>query len=266
VDGRGRALPQARDRRLGAVQEPVAPEGGLDLRDHVVVLDVAGHRDHDRRGSVVRAVELRHLVTGHRGDGLDGPGDRTSERGVLPEGLGREQVVHHVVGVVVVHRDLVEDDVALGVDVLGGDQGVGDHVAEHVHRQVQVHVEDPCVEAGVLLGGEGVELAADGVQGHRDVHRRAAPRALEQHVLEEVGAAVQRLVLVGGPDPDPDPDAGRAHPGHLLGDDAQPRGEQRAAYDGGDQPVVVGRLRQGRRRGGGGARAHAGLAPVCPWR
>ena len=71
-----------------------------------------------------------------------------------------------VVGVVVVHRDLVEDHVALGLDIVGVQQRVGDHVAEHVDRERQVVVEHPRVEAGVLLGGEGVELPADGVEGH----------------------------------------------------------------------------------------------------
>ena len=67
----------------------------------------------------------------------------------------------------------------------------GDHVAEHVDRQRQVLVEDPRVEAGVLLGGEGVELTADRVERDRDVERGALRGALEQQVLEEVRAAVQ---------------------------------------------------------------------------
>ena len=54
------------------------------------------------------------------------------------------------------------------------DQRGGDHVAEHVDRQRQVVVEHPRVEAGVLLGGEGVELAADRVERDRDVHARTA--------------------------------------------------------------------------------------------
>ena len=37
----------------------------------------------------------------------------------------------------------------------------------------EVLVEDPRVEAGVLLGGEGVELTADRVERDRDVERRA---------------------------------------------------------------------------------------------
>jgi hypothetical protein len=95
-----------------------------------------------------------------------------------------------------VHGDLVEDDVALGLDVLAADHRVRDHVTQHVHGQREVLVEDPGVEAGVLLGGERVELPADRVQGDRDVQGGPLGGALEQQVLEEVRAAVQRRRLV----------------------------------------------------------------------
>ena len=87
----------------------------------------------------------------------------------------------------------------------------------------EVLVEDPGVEAGVLLGGERVELTADRVERDRDVERRPLAGALEEQVLEEVRAAVQGRRLVAGADADPDPDAGRADAGQLLGDDPQAR-------------------------------------------
>ena len=171
------------------------------------------------------AVEPADLVGAHRLDRAFGAGDRPAQRR-RAVGLAGEQVVHDVVGVVVVHRDLVEDDVALGLDVLVGDRRAGDHVAQHVDGQRQVLVEDPRVEAGVLLGGEGVELAAHRVEGDGDVERRALRGALEEQVLEEVGAAVQSRRLVTRADVDPHPDAGRARAGHVLGDDPQPAGQE----------------------------------------
>ena len=112
----------------------------------------------------------------------------------------------------------------------GGEQRAGDHVAEHVDRQRQVLVEDPRVEAGVLLGGEGVELAADRVERDRDVERRALLGALEEQVLEEVRAAVQARRLVARADADPHADAGRADAGHVLGDDPQAAGQDRTPH------------------------------------
>jgi hypothetical protein len=107
-----------------------------------------------------------------------------------------EEVVHHVVGGVVVHPDLLEDHGPLRVDVVLGELGEAQHVGQDVDRQLEVAVERPGVEAGVLLGGEGVGLAADRVHQLGDVPGRAALGALEQHVLEEVRGAREAWGLV----------------------------------------------------------------------
>ena len=190
---------------VGVVEEAVAGEGLADAAYAGRVVEVARDRDDHVRRGVVPLVEPPDLVARHRRDRRlrtrDGPAQRR-----VAVGLAREQVVHHVVGVVVVHGDLVEDHVTLGLDVLGRDRRGGDHVAEHVDGQRQVLVEHPGVEAGVLLRGEGVELPAHRVERHRDVQRRALRGALEQQVLEEVRAAVQRRRLVARPDVDPHTD------------------------------------------------------------
>ncbi len=67
------------------------------------------------------------------------------------EDLG-ELVVDHVRRVVLVHGDLLEDHAPLRVDVGGPDHRGGDQVTDDVHRERQVGVEHPRVEAGVLLG------------------------------------------------------------------------------------------------------------------
>ena len=136
------------------------------------VLEVASNRDDHVRRRVTRPVVALHLGPGQRPDRRRGARDRTSQRRGPPRLLGIE-VAHHVIRVVVVHRDLVEDHLTLGLDVRWGDRRGRDHVAEDVHRERQVLVEHPSVEAGVLLGGEGVELAADLVQLHGDVQGRA---------------------------------------------------------------------------------------------
>ena len=211
---------------LVAGEEPVATEGLAHQPDDRGVVEVAGGGDHHVGGSVVAPVEASDLVARERRDRSGSAGDRPAQGSVAPRLLG-EEVVDHVVRVVVVHRDLVEDHVALRLDVVGVQQRVGDHVAEDVDRQRQVVVEHPRVEAGVLLGGERVELAADRVERHRDVHRAAAAGALEEQVLEEVRAAVQGGCLVARTDPDPHPDACRPDAGELLGDDPQPARQHR---------------------------------------
>ena len=133
-----------------------------------------------------------------------------------------------VAGVVVAHRDLLEHDAALDVDVLRRDGRVQHDVGDDVDRERQVAVEHRGVEAGVLLLGEGVELAAHGVHGASRCRAPYASGALEQQVLQEVAGAGQGRRLVARADGHPHPDAGAAHAGHRLGDDAQAAGQRRA--------------------------------------
>lgn len=172
-----------------------ALEGLADLSYDRGVVDVAGGGDDQVGGVVVLLVEAGDLAAVQRVDRVDGAEDRTAE-GRVAEHRVREQVVHAVTRVVLGHRDLFEDDAALGVDVLGGDQRAGQHVADDVDGQWQVGVEDPRVVAGVLLRREGVHLAADRVDRGRDVEGAALGRALEQEVFEVVRRAVQAGRLV----------------------------------------------------------------------
>src|SRR6185437_8363916 len=109
------------------------------------------------------------------------------------------------------HRDLFEHDAALDVDVAPGDGRVQHDVADDVDGQRQIAVEHGRVEAGVLLLGERVELAADSVHGRGDVERRACVGALEQQMFEEVAGTGKAGHLVAGPDGNPHTDTDTAH-------------------------------------------------------
>ncbi len=89
---------------------------------------------------------------------------------MVAEQRRQEHVAQRVLGVVVAHRDLLEDDVAFELDVVGGAATVEHHVGDQVDGQLQVAVEHVRVVAGVLLGGERVQLTADRVHRLRDVH------------------------------------------------------------------------------------------------
>ena len=134
------------------------------------------------------------------------------------EGLG-EEVVDEFGRLVLVHEDLFEDHLALGLDLVGPEGGSADDVAEDVEAQVEVLVEEAGVEGRVLLGGEGVHLAADGLDRLGDLASRALFGALEQQVLEEVGDAGQFRTLVPRPDIDPEAERHRAYVGHPLADE-----------------------------------------------
>ena len=75
-----------------------------------------------------------------------------------------------------VHQDLVEDDRALGLDVVGPQRRLPHDVAQDVEPERQVLGEQPDVEGRVLLGGEGVAVAAHLVERLGDGRGRALAR------------------------------------------------------------------------------------------
>ena len=86
---------------------------------------------------------------------------------------------------VLVHPDLFEDHLLLGVEVLAA-QARPEDVGEDVHRLRQVLRQHRRVVDGVLLAGVGVVVRPDAVEV--EVHVEGGPprRALEHHVFEEV--------------------------------------------------------------------------------
>ena len=92
---------------------------------------------------------------------------------VAEDGLG-DQVVHELLRRVLVHRDLLEHDLALGVELVEGRRE--DHVAHHVDRRLEVVVRDARVDERVLARGRGVQLAAETVEDLGDLERAVAAR------------------------------------------------------------------------------------------
>ena len=130
-----------------------------------------------------------------------------------------EYVEHRVLRVVLVHGDLLEHDLALGIDV--DERRPPHHVGDHVERARQVFVQHPRVDGRGLLVGPGVELRAQPSNSRSISDGRVAVRALEQQVLEEVRQArpLDRLAARAGMDVEAQ--RRRAHAVHALGDDAQ---------------------------------------------
>ena len=135
-----------------------------------------------------------------------------------------------ILRVVLVHADLLQDHPPLGLHVGVVEPGVEEHVAQDVRRPGQVGVQHPGIEAGALLGGEGVDLAAHGVHLLRQLGGGAAPGSLEEHVLDEMGRPVLPRALMAGAGPHPDAQGNRAHPRHMLRQDTHPVGERLFSY------------------------------------
>ena len=98
-------------------------------------------------------------------------------------------------------------------------------VGQQVDGERHVVGQHAGVIGGLLARGVGVQLAADVLDRLGDAARRALLRALEGHVLEHVGDAVDLGRLVARAGVDPDADARGLHVGHGRGRDAQAVGK-----------------------------------------
>jgi hypothetical protein len=79
-------------------------------------------------------------------------------------------------------------------------------------------VEHFDVVAGVFLGGERVELAADRINRLSDVLGGPVVGPLEQHVLDEVRDPTSFVAFMAGPAHQPDANGHRPHVRHGFGD------------------------------------------------
>ena len=134
---------------------------------------------------------------------------------------GGQPLGHQVLRAVLVHADLLQHHAPLGLHVPLVKAGVEQHVGQDIQADVQVLVQTAGVKTGVLLGGIGVHLAADGVHIPGQLGGGAPLGALEEHVLDKVGRAVLPLALVAGAHPHKKAQSGGAGPGDLLRE--QPR-------------------------------------------
>jgi hypothetical protein len=102
-----------------------------------------------------------------------------------------------------------------------GKRGAQDDIGEEINRERYVLVEHLDVVARVLLGSEGVELTADGVNRLRDVFGGAGVGPLEQHVLDEVRDAAALVALVARAAHQPHADGHRPHVRHRFGNEPE---------------------------------------------
>ena len=149
------------------------------------MVERSGDGDDDLGRPVVGGVEPGDLRRRHRRDRRLGAEDRTAD-GVVGEERLAEQVVDEVVGLVLRHQDLLEDHRPLGLDLVGPERRRPHDVAQDPEPEVEVLGQQPELEDRVLLGREGVQVAADLVDRLGDLACRPVRRPLEQQVLEEV--------------------------------------------------------------------------------
>ena len=184
--------------------------------------DVARGGEDDVLGSIRACVVAGEHPPRDRRDDLGASDHRASER-MRPEDRLRRDVVDEVVRRVLDHRDLLEHDLALGVDV--DERRPEDHVGHDVERPLEPVVGNPRVDDGRLARGGGVQLPTELVEDLGDLLRRVARRALEEQMLDEVRHAGACVGLVTRARADPEAERDRAHARDALRDDALARRE-----------------------------------------
>ena len=85
---------------------------------------------------------------------------------------------------VLVHRDLLKHDLALGIEL--GEGRPEDHLTHHVECRLQMLVGDAGVDDGVFPRSGGVQLPAERVEDLRDLLGRVGRSPFEEQVLDEV--------------------------------------------------------------------------------
>src|ERR1700722_16452502 len=213
--------------------------------DQRIVLQISRRGKQQVRRSVDRPIVLVDHLPVEALDGFARAQNRLAQGMVLPE-VGGEDFVDQGVGAVRVHLDLFQNDALFLVDILIAEERMEHQVGQHVESPRQMLVEHLGVETDQLLGGEGVQVAADGVHRARDIFGGAVGSALEQHVLDEVRNAVLVGSLTARTGADPYSYGDGADMRHDLADDAHAiskRGHFDIAHGrGGNYHVKSGRL------------------------
>jgi hypothetical protein len=92
-----------------------------------------------------------------------------------------------------------------------------DHVGDELDAEREMLGQHGGGEAGAVAVGGGVEIAADILDRFADLARGAAAGALEHHMLEQVGDAVEPRRLVARAGIGIEADAAVSSPGMQIG-------------------------------------------------
>jgi hypothetical protein len=136
VHGEGQPGSTGREPRRRLPAGPTC-ETGIDLGRQALVVDVAGGGDDEIAGPVVVVEEAADLDLVQRLHARRGAEDLAAQ-GVLGEHRRRALLRREVRRLVGVHQDLVQDDLAFGVDVVHPQRGLGHDGAQHVEAEREV--------------------------------------------------------------------------------------------------------------------------------
>ena len=161
----------------------------------LVLVDSARRPDDEVRQPVVGVGVLEDVVAGQAGDRLLCAGDVSSQRMFRPDHLF-QQVQHVVLGLVLIHLQLLQDHHPLTLHIVRRELRVRHDVGKDVEPELEVLGRNAGPVRGQLLVGGRIYEAANAFDGVGYLFRRWPPaRALEQEMLDEMRDARQPVVL-----------------------------------------------------------------------
>ena len=212
--GHVEARPRLRRRRRRDPRE-VRLDQGFDGG----LVEVADGDHRHQVGPVPVAVELLQAL-GREGADAVGRPDRQAIGVARSLEQHRHLLLQHAGVGAEAEAPLFQDDAALLVDLVGLERDAGGPVLEHEERAIDdagVVGRDLQLEDGLVEAGVGVDVRAEPhpgrLQERDDVLLREVARAVERHVLDEVGEAALIVVLEHGAGVDDEPQLGP--PGRL---------------------------------------------------
>ena len=222
--GRGQAADELR--RLGGRRRGAARLGepGLGEGQQLVLVDRAGRADHDGVGGVESVAEgARRCGVGRADGGLRPRIGRPSgwpakaaawaSSNTRSSGVSAASAISWATTCFSRARSPASRD------------GRRTRSESHRHGQRQAALQRPHLEAGALMTGGGVDVAAGGLDHLDDVAGRALTCALEHHVLQKVGPAALVGALVARAASDHHRKGQGLEPGHAIADDADAVGQ-----------------------------------------
>ena len=188
-------------RRLEAAVGLDRREAAEELGELGVLGDVGEVADQEGAAARARPLAAAEGDDGVAGEALDvlGRAEHGPAEGVLAEGRAVDQVLGHDGRLVVGAGDLLHDDAALPVELLGVDLRAADEVGQQVERLGDDLGAAGDVEGDDVVGRVGVEHGAHLLGRLVDLAVVVvALAALEHQVLEEMGHAVLLGALGAG--------------------------------------------------------------------
>ncbi|CAB4662708.1 unannotated protein [freshwater metagenome] len=87
--------------------------------------------------------------------------------------------MYDIIGLVIAHSNLFENDFALLIYVSSVKRGRPDNIGKHVDRELKVHIWNANIETCEFMRGESIHVSTDGLNFLRDLDSGATTRSLE---------------------------------------------------------------------------------------